>query len=682
MAGMNLPQVKYELIRLQGGLDQVTPTLSLASGFARRAANFECSINGGYTRIAGYERFDGRPSPSAAIYNLFQCNLTGAVAVGDTITGMSSAATGKAILVSGSTVVITRETGTFIATEGISVGGVQRGTITTISGMAADGLQDATYKALAADNYRADIVAVPGSGPVRGVAYYGGTVYAWRNNAGATALKMYRSTTSGWSEVSLGVELRFDSGTHAIVEGNTLVGGVSSATGVVTRVVIESGSWTANNAAGRLIFASVTGNFQAGEQLRVSGNHRADAVAVQTSITLAPGGRVTTVIGNILGGPTGKRLYGCDGVNRGFEFDGTTYVPIKTGMTADAPNQVAAHKQHLFFSFATSLQFSGIGSPYEWSPVVGAGEIAMSDVITNLTVLPGDQTSGALAVYTRNDTAILYGSSSEDFKLSNYNSGTGGLPYTSQTMDQAYVMDDRGVLALGTSLNFGNFVTSTLTMNIRPFIQARRNLASASTINREKGQYRIFFSDRNALYITIANGKVLGSMPVQFNCAVTCCVDGENPDGAETSFFGGDDGFVYRLDVGTSFDGAQIPANLNLVFNASGSPRIFKRYRKASIEMTGDSYAEVAFGYDLAYGSNRVGQSVDMAYDADLRSSYWDEMQWDNFVFDAVGVSPTEVDLQGTGENLSIRLSSVSAIIEPFTVNSILIHYSLRRGIR
>jgi hypothetical protein len=41
----------------------------LPPGIARRAANFECSITGGYTRIEGYERFDGRPSPSAAVYN-------------------------------------------------------------------------------------------------------------------------------------------------------------------------------------------------------------------------------------------------------------------------------------------------------------------------------------------------------------------------------------------------------------------------------------------------------------------------------------------------------------------------------------------------------------------------------------------------------------------------------------
>jgi len=603
MAGMNFPPVKYELVRLQGGLDQVTPTLSLASGIARRAANFECSINGGYTRIAGYERFDGKPSPSAAIYNLFLCTLTGPVAVGDEIAGMSTGAVGKVILVEGGSVVVTREVGTFIASEGIAVTGGQVGTIDEILGIAVDGLQDVTYAALAANEYRGDIGQVPGSGPVRGVSYFKDTVYAWRNNEAGTALKMYESSPAGWVELDLGV-------------------------------------------------------------------------------TLAPGGRVVTVIGNVFGGPSGKRMYGADGANKGFEFDGENYVQITTGMGVDTPSQVAVHKSHLFFSFGASLQFSGIADAYVWSPVVGAGELAMTDVITNLIQLPGDQSSGALGVYTRSDTSILYGTSAEDFKLSSYNSGTGALAYTAQTMDQAYVMDDRGVLGLGTSLNFGNFVTATLTMNIRPFIQARRNLASASAVNREKGQYRVFFSDRNALYITIINGKLLGSMPVQFNCAVTCCVEGETPDGAETSFFGADDGFVCRLDSGTSFDGAPIPANLNLVFNASGSPRILKRYRKASIEMTGDSYAEVSFGYDMAYGSNRVGQAVDAVYDNDLRSSYWDEMNWDNFVFDGVGVSPTEVDLQGTAENLSIRLSSVSALLQPFTVNSLLIHYSMRRGLR
>jgi hypothetical protein len=249
-------------------------------------------------------------------------------------------------------------------------------------------------------------------------------------------------------------------------------------------------------------------------------------------------------------------------------------------------------------------------------------------------------------------------------------------------MDSAYVLDDRGVMSLGTSLNFGNFLPASLTMNIRPFIQIRRNLATASLVNREKGQYRIFFSDKYALYMTILNGKVLGAMPIQFAHAVTCAVEGESPDGSSTSFFGSTDGYVYRLDAGTSFDGAPIAANFNLVYNSTKSPRMLKRYRKASMELTGDSYADVAFGYDLAYRTQYLSQSADANYDSDLRATFWDNMNWDNFVWDGSDVSPTEISMEGSAENMAIRVSSVSAILEPFTVNTIILHYTMRRGLR
>jgi hypothetical protein len=230
--------------------------------------------------------------------------------------------------------------------------------------------------------------------------------------------------------------------------------------------------------------------------------------------------------------------------------------------------------------------------------------------------------------------------------------------------------------------NFGNFDTASLTLNIRPYVQFRRNLATASVVNREKAQYRLFFSDGAALYITIANGKLLGSMPVQLQNPATCAVEGESPDGSATSFFGSTNGFVYRLDAGTSFDGAPIPANLSLVFNSIKSPRIRKRYRKASVELTGDSYAQIQVAYDLGYRSTDMAQPGNTPYDADLRNSYWDSMQWDNFVFDGNELSPSEVEVEGTAENIAISVSSTSDLFRPFTVNSIMLHYSIRRGLR
>jgi hypothetical protein len=323
-----------------------------------------------------------------------------------------------------------------------------------------------------------------------------------------------------------------------------------------------------------------------------------------------------------------------------------------------------------------------LGLPYQWDPLVGAGEIAMNAPITNMIVLPGDQSSGAMGVYTENDTSVLYGTSEADFKLSNFNTGVGSLRYTAQNMDQTYALSERGVMGMGTTLNFGNFLSSTLTMNIRPFVQSRRNLASASVVNREKGQYRLFFSDGYGIYLTIANTSYMGAMPVQFPNPVTCTTEGGSVDGPEASYFGSTNGFVYTLDAGTSFDGAPIAANITLVYNSVSSARILKRYRRASVELTGDSYAEFSFGYDLGYRTSEISQPNEDLYSNDLRSGYWDSFTWDNFVFDGRDISPSEVEVTGTAENIAIRISSVSDLLKPFTVNSIIIHYTMRRGIR
>jgi len=596
---------------------------------------------------------------------------------------VTSGATGYVIVSTTGQLVITKATGVFTVGETIRVSGVAKGTVTALGGSATTANKDAAiYLNLAADVYRADIGAVPGSGPIRGVVYYKGTAYAWRNDAGGTAMAIYKSTTSGWTLVPLGYELQFNTGSIEITEGMTLVGQSSGASAVVKRVVYASGIWTSNTAAGYLVFSSVTGTFSAGENLRVGVTTYAHAVAAQTAITLQPNGTVETTMGNFGGNTNQTRVYGCDSVNFGFEFDGTVYANIRTGMTLDTPTKVAFHKQHLFFAFKESVQFSGLGLPYQWSPILGAGEIALTNAVTNFLVQPGNQATGAMAVYTDSDTFILYGTSSATWNLVSYNVGTGAKPYTAQNMAQSYVFDDRGVINLQTTLNYGNFDSAAITLNIRPFVQQRRNLATGSSLNREKAQYRVFFSDSYALYLTISNNNLLGAMPVQFPNPVTVVCEGESPDGAETSFFGSTNGFVYRLDAGTSFDGAEIAANITLVFNAIRSPRILKRYRKGSLEISGTSYAEFTFSYDLGYSSTDLGQDTGANYSSNLVASYWDSVSWDNFVWDGRTLAPSEVEIMGTAENIAVRIASISDIYAPFTVNSTILHYSMRRGLR
>jgi hypothetical protein len=65
-----------------------------------------------------------------------------------------------------------------------------------------DAADDVATGAIDREAARALIEAVPGSGPVRGVHYYGGDVYAFRDTEDGTAGAMWRATGVGWSATS------------------------------------------------------------------------------------------------------------------------------------------------------------------------------------------------------------------------------------------------------------------------------------------------------------------------------------------------------------------------------------------------------------------------------------------------------------------------------------------------
>lgn len=673
-------KVVYDLVRLEGGFDQVTPTLSTKPGVCKAATNFECSVTGGYTRISGYERYDGHTSPTSATFAVVPVTITGAIVVGNTVTGGTSLASGVVIAVGTDYVIITKAVFAFSAGETVLVGATPVGTVAATSGYSATSYTNAQYLALAADAYRSDISAVPGSGPIRGVCYYNNLVYAWRNNAGGTACDIYKSSAAGWVNVPYYHYVTFSAaGTATPAEGATLTKGGVTAT--IKRVVLESGTFAAGTAAGRLIITTPAGgNFSAGAA--TIGATGLTLSGIETQIAPSPSGRYSFHIANFGGTLGTNRMYGADGINKGFEFDGDIYVPISTGMTADAPTLVCVHKNYLIFTFGASLQLSALGYPYQWTVILGAAEIGMGDTITNLLIQPGSTAGSALAVYTRSNTSVLYGSSTGDFKLTPFNTGVGAVMYSGQNMLNSYVLDDRGVMTLNTSLNYGNFDTSSLTYPVRPFLRERQNLAVDSSVNRAKGQYRLYFSDGYALFITVVNDQLKGSMPILYPNPVTCSHDSEQSTGAEVAFFGSTNGMVYAQDVGSSFDGAAINYNITLVYNPTKSPRVLKRYRRASVEITSNYYCEVAFNYSLGYGSTGIEQSSATNYASAFAATNWDSATWDSFVWDGTTLAPTECEMAGTGENVAISLSGNSALFYEFTVNSLLIHYSMRRGMR
>lgn len=686
---LNGAKVIPQPIIMGGGLDTMTPPFQMKPGWCRAAQNFECSLYGGYRRIAGYERFDGRSKPSDASYAVMMATITGVPVVGNTLHGATSGATGTIIALPGGSFILTQVVGTFQSGENLNVGA---GTIAVSTSVAVtDGaltpLLHAQYKNLAADVYRALIAAIPGSGNVLGVQMYNDITYGFRNNAGGTAAAMYKSTTGGWSAVALGRKMSFNTGSLLIAEGTTITGATSGATAVLKRQMLESGAYAGSTAVGKFIFATVTGTFQNGENLQTGGVTRAVATSADTAVTLLPGGRYEFVNANFTGSTDTKRMYGCDGVNPAFEFDGTTFCPISTGMTVDTPTHIAFHLYHLFLSFNASVQFSSTGTPYAWTILTGAAEFSMGDQVTGFAVQPSgtgaSSTSvAALAVYTKGRLSILYGSSASTFQLVPYKDEIGAVAYTMQNLAQTLFLDIQGITDIQTVIDFGNFSHAVLSNQIKSMLTGWRDTAIASSISRDLSQYRLFFSNNYALYMAMIGRKPIGIMPILFPNVVRCATQGVMSDNTEVSYFGSSNGMVYQLDKGTSFDGANIEAYINLAYNFSGAQRLLKRYRPGALEVTGSGYAAFSFGYSLGYGSTDIIQPSSQSIITNFSSVFWDSFVWDAFQWDGSTLNPSTFEMDGEAENVSVAVISSGDYFEPFTITGGVLHVSPRREMR
>lgn len=685
MSAIGQSAQKSDNIVFEGGLTLTRSPLNTPPGMVVESQNWETSRTGGYRRIAGYERFDGQAKPSDAEYATLGITITGAFVAGDAIAGATSAATAVVLaVVTGDDpyLVITKISGTFLNAETINVGGLGQGISTTVAIVdgGATALLHAQYKNLAADEYRADIAAVPGSGRILGVVYYNGVAYAFRNNVGGTAAALYESGVSGWQAVTLYNEVSFTLGTTEPADGETLTQGGVTAT--IKRVVTQSGDTWLGAAAGRFIVTNPAGgNFAAGAAT-TSGGSTITLSGVQTAITLNPDGRYEFVKANFGGSVNTTRVYGCDGENRGFEFDGEVYVPIVTGMTDDAPIHVSAFKNHLFFAFAGSAQHSGIGTPYQWTLLAGADEIAMGDTITGFAVQPGSESAGALAIFTRNRLSVLYGTSSADFQLIPYREELGAIAHTIEDVGYTMFFDDRGITNIQTSQSFGNFSHAAISDEIHTFLDEQKSRVCASCVSRERAQYRLFFSNGYGVYVTLVGRKLLGIMPVLFPDPVRCSFSGEDENGEEIILFGSDDGHVYQMDRGTSFDGDEIEHYLGLPFDFLRSARVSKTYRGGVFEITGSGYASFSFTFTLGYGASEYDAPVTQALASSLSAGRWDTGTWDIGNWDGRSMQPVGFDLGGTAENIALRVQGSSDYMEPFTLHGVIMDYTPRRKLR
>jgi hypothetical protein len=710
LAQLKEPSTKY--YPLTGGLDVVTPAIQLSPGYAIAMQNYEPWFNGGYRRVAGYERFDGRPKPSEQTFIGFDVSDASSLSIGSTVTGDTSTATGivAGIWIDDGTygtdvIGVTKIVGTFLNGEPCNTADFTidseptvRYTPTLPDSTATSDLELA-WLLQAQNDYRADIAVVPGSGDVRGAWQRNAFVYAVRDNVGATAGILHLASASGWTTtgVSMMTYLYFDTGGGGAAvalpaEGTTINGQTSGATGVVHRVIVHGGATATNDAYGYIVLRSVVGTFVNTENLRVVAVKFAEATSGSTLFAFPPGGTYRFKNHNFFGGSATYRTYGVNGVGPAFEIDENNRVspillpldPITGQPPTNVPYLVEEHRQHLFLAFPGGIIVHAVvGQPLTINGFLGAAEFGLGSEITGMI----SQTGGVLVIFTKNDAQGLFGKGIADWELSPSSEKKGTQLFSAQSIDTIYTLDSLGISSLARTQAFGSFAGSTISQRVQPVVAFEQPLFTDTSIVRSANQYRLYFSDNTAIVMYVpqsgATEQAYQKNTTQFGFILypipfKKVYNTEDQNGAERTYVCSAGGFVFEDRKGTNFDGAEIESFIRLAFNHVGSPAYNKFYRRALIELQAQKPLHLKFTYDFSYASGETEQGevdIDIAagggqFDFDN----WDECFWDNDI-----VSSGRAPLGGSGDNIGILFFNSSAVASPYVLQGITLVYDLRR---
>lgn len=408
-----------------------------------------------------------------------------------------------------------------------------------------------SYDDTAREARRTAITAVPGSGTVNGVWIYNGVVYAVRNAADGLTATLRKATGTGWS-------------------------------------------------------ASL-------KSLSPNGFCR----WVNARFSKYPAATPTT---NQL------MLFMVDGVSQPISYDGTTVrtidhvnLPSNADFTPAPvyPTFVGEFENRLFLVYRDQVFFSVVGDATDFDSAAGAGQIPLGDEVTNVILAPGN----ALVFILRNSIKILYTVDNEtpdfSFQMKEFSKTSGGLRDTAaRVFGDIFFADDRGPTTLQASQRFGDFSVSALTVKTQRTFLEKKDLVTEAVASRADSQYRIYFSDGTAIYYTLHNGQVKGAGYLTWPDAVRIVSAGEDAAGSEVIYFASTatDGFVYKMDSGTSFNGEPILTALVTSFDEYGNPRAWKHFKALSFQISAENrtvfYIKTQYDYETPLMPKNIYRSI------------------------------------------------------------------------
>jgi hypothetical protein len=690
--------------RLQGGLNEEDPQFTQKPGSAAFLQNYECLPGGGYKRIGGYEDWpgswpvaeeetyvklaftDGTREPyldsTVSVTPSFLWSTVPLVAYEVTSGDWGSGTAAGWLILAFAPMVA--DPSLYQPVDGDSV--YINGTTYTIGSTYNGALQAAElsdskhleWKEAAKSYYRSFSGPLIGSAverPLLGIFTFEDVLYGWISNP-ADVTKQVLVNSSTFAAITAMPYLPFDNGTAELLRGDSIVGSVSSATATVYEINIEFGNFAGPSyAQGRLFLTDVVGVFVDNEEIRIGPAKRALVNGAMTTPTISSGlelARHGTIETNFYGNQNRKAIYGVDGYNDPYCFDGTYLMYFSNTMTTH-PKYIEAHRNHLFLAYdGGSIQNSSTGQPMVWSVRFGASELAIGDQPIGMK----SNGNNTLAVAAEKSVHMITGTSDQDWNVRVIADEMIGVAGTLAAVGgQTLFLDTSGVSWLTPAPpTFQDYTTQQISRNVRKTLDVMAPRAIFGFSVPSKSQYRLFFDDKTFLIATFYANKLMGWSKCVYADQMTCACTGV-VDGKAGVFMGTSTGHVMVCDYGSSFAGDSIQSIAQLPFCYYGHPDREKRFHKLTLEMETPATLDLRVHLDFDYGTG--AQTGNFVAPTGATGGQWDISQWEQFFWDSGVLTAPEVNIDGIGRNAAITLYHDTNTAQPFTISAGLLQFSL-----
>ena len=294
-----------------------------------------------------------------------------------------------------------------------------------------------------------------------------------------------------------------------------------------------------------------------------------------------------------------------DGINVPALYNGSQFTALN-----DAPSDVTgaefvvSFKSHLVFGKSNVLTFTAPFTDTDFTAANGSGTISVGSAITGLIVFRQQ-----LIIFTETSIFQLTGNTLADFQLQPVTTDIGCVDKDTiqEVGGDIMFLGPDGLRLLSGTERIGDFglgvVSKTIQKEVTDFITA--NTSFTSVVIRNKSQYRILGYNNN---IGQANAQgILGTqMAGQGGEGMSWAdlrgirayvADSRFFQNAETIVFANDDGYLYQMEEGNSFDGSNIQTTFATPYMPINDPRIRKTFYKMFLYT--DPQGSVSFDVSL-----------------------------------------------------------------------------------